>query len=132
MVFHRTDKEGPVIGTAVRKSFRSGATIKFPDETELVIEPKPKAGFSAESFFIWQDKRLRWKGRIKNFKLRTESGDIVAQFHRRSGWRQDGTMEIYGLGKDMVDIIAMTFMMYLYRLHSEEAWHSSNGGGGGP
>ena len=47
------------------------------------------------------------------------------------GWHSNGTMEIYELGKNMVDVIAMTFMMYLYRLHSEEAWRSSSHGGGG-
>jgi hypothetical protein len=94
-VFHRDNKQGPIIATANRKSFRSGATITFPDQTELVMEPKPKAGFSAKSFFVWNGKRLHWKGRIKNFKLRTESGEIVAQFFRRFGWREDGTMEIY-------------------------------------
>jgi hypothetical protein len=105
--------------------------IIFPDQEQLLIEPKPKAGFSAKSFFAWDDKRWRWKGRIKNFKLRTESGEIVAQFYRRFGWQNDGTMEIYELGKKMVDVIVMTFIMYLYRLHSEEAWRSASHGGGG-
>ena len=48
------------------------------------------------------------------------------------GWKNDGTLEIYELGKKMVDVIVMTFIMYLYRLHSEEAWRrASHGGGGG-
>ena len=79
--------------------------------------------FSSRASFVFHDKEYYWKDTFKSAKLRSENGDVLAQFKKRSWtWNKDGEMEIYNVAEEMVDIILITFVMYLYRRQQLKAY----------
>ena len=55
------------------------------------------------------------------FKLKSERGVVIAQFkNAKESMIHDGTLEIYHSGSQLVDVVVMTFLMYLFRLQFEE------------
>jgi hypothetical protein len=97
----------------------------------IVMGPKARLGFSGKSYFVYNGTRYRWKGTVKKFKMTDEAGDLLAEFKRTCfSYGKDGQMEIFKCGDGMQDVIVMTFLMYLYRKHSEERFFRSLGAGG--
>ena len=98
--------------------FHSGATIRFANETEVILEPRAYLGFSRKSYFDFHGKRYKWNG-LKT--LEDEDGQVVAKFERKYFTiRLDGRLEVFEAGEHMMDIIAATCVMILYRYHDEE------------
>jgi hypothetical protein len=49
LYFHRDGKGGPLLATISRKPFSSGATIRFANEMQVVLEPRAFLGFSRKA-----------------------------------------------------------------------------------
>jgi hypothetical protein len=83
------------------------------------MESKKLFGLSSSVFFNYGEERYRWKG-TRTFRLRNR--EVVAKFERKvMALGRDGILEVYELGKDIVDVIVMTIVMVLYRVHMEES-----------
>ena len=109
---HRDAKDGAV--EAIGSSKCRIDTITVPENPEVIMKAK---FWSSIASFRFGDREYHWKDRIRSSELRTDSGNIVARFQKRiCSFRKDGELVIYvdetGLP---VDIIIISFIMYLYR-----------------
>jgi hypothetical protein len=118
MYLHRDGKEGRLLLIGCRKALRTGATFQFPNDSEIILEDRPKLGFSLKNYFNYNGLRYCWHGISK---LKTEDGTVVAKFDRSYFIRgRDGELHVYEDGRGMIPIIIATLMSVLYRRHEEE------------
>ena len=117
--FYRKGKGGPLAMAAARKPFSSEFIIYFANGNEITLKPRTYLGLWSRSYFEYNDGRYRWDGTTS---LRTvDDEELVAKFDQiEDSIGQDGRLEIYNRGKDMVDVIVATLMMEIWRKHSEE------------
>jgi hypothetical protein len=106
--------------TAVRTGFSSGATLTFPNDTEVTLEKKTKMGFSKNSRFQWQGEGFVWRSTKKCVR---DDGLVMARFERKWVGKGDGGLVVYLEGEGMIDVLVGTFMMVWYRRLDEERGH---------
>jgi hypothetical protein len=99
--------------TVSRKPFSTTTRFSFANETEVVLEPRAYLGLSKNCYFSYKSQRFRWSGCTK---LKREDGRVIARFDRMFFvHRQDGRLEVYEQGREMIDVIIATLMMVLCR-----------------
>jgi hypothetical protein len=104
---------------AARKPFSPEIIIYFATGREITLKTKSYFGLRSRSYFEYKGGHYQWDGATV---LKTaQDGTLVAKFDRSSAsLTQDGRLEIYTPGKDMIDIIIATLMMEIWIKHTEE------------
>ena len=115
-VYRGESAKAPAIATINRDGyFRPTYTVKFPGLADVVVGPP--STFGGKSKFTWRGKEFAWE--CDTELVEVSSGKVLARFDRKVfSMKKKGVISIFGVGIEMVDVIALTGISMQY--HWEE------------